>query len=125
MRTVCVFCGSQSGSNPAYAAAARELGRELARRGLGLVYGGGRVGLMGEVASAVLGCGGEVVGVIPHALSAKEIALAEATEPVGANTIVHGSAAVAASASYFVCRLVAMYGSNPRCSSPATAVALK
>ena len=55
-------------------------GRELARRGLSLVYGGGRVGLMGELATATLAAGGRVVGVIPHALSAKEIAFAEATE---------------------------------------------
>jgi uncharacterized protein (TIGR00730 family) len=87
MNHVGVFCGSQSGANPAYAAAARGLGAELARRGLGLVYGGGRVGLMGELALAALSAGGRVVGVIPHALSAKEIALAEATELVVVDTM--------------------------------------
>jgi uncharacterized protein (TIGR00730 family) len=87
MRRVCVFCGSQSGANPAYAIAARELGRELVRRSLVLVYGGGRVGLMGEVATAVLQAGGEVVGVIPHALSAKEIIFAEATELIVVDTM--------------------------------------
>jgi uncharacterized protein (TIGR00730 family) len=80
MTSVCVFCGSAGGADPAFAAAARETGAELARRGLALVYGGGRVGLMGEVATAALAAGGTVVGVIPHALSAKEIAFAEATE---------------------------------------------
>ena len=73
MRRVCVFCGSNSGTRPAYAAAARALGRALAARGLGLVYGGGNVGLMGVVADAVLAAGGEVIGVIPHALMAREI----------------------------------------------------
>ncbi len=87
MKTVCVFCGSQSGFNPVYAAAARGLGGELARRGLGLVYGGGRVGLMGELATAVLAAGGKVVGVIPHALSAKEIAFAGATELLVVDTM--------------------------------------
>jgi uncharacterized protein (TIGR00730 family) len=87
IRTVCVFCGSAPGSNPAYAAAARALGGELARRNLGLVYGGGRVGLMGEVATATLAAGGTVVGVIPHALSGKEIAFAGATELVVVDTM--------------------------------------
>lgn len=80
MNSVCVFCGSATGANPAYAASARELGRELAARKLKLVYGGGRVGLMGEVATAALESGGEVLGVLPHGLSRKEIAMAECTE---------------------------------------------
>jgi len=80
MTSVCVFCGSAVGANPAFAAAAHETGTELARRGLTLVYGGGRVGLMGAVATAALGAGGTVVGVIPRALSAKEIAFDEVTE---------------------------------------------
>jgi uncharacterized protein (TIGR00730 family) len=71
---VCVFCGSSRGSRPAYAEAARRLGAALARRGLGLVYGGGRVGLMGIVADAALAEGGRVVGVIPTPLARKEIA---------------------------------------------------
>ena len=87
MHTVCVFCGSQSGASPVYAAAARELGAALAARGLGLVYGGGRVGLMGEVATAAIAGGGTVVGVIPHALSSKEIAFAEATELIVVDTM--------------------------------------
>jgi len=87
MKQVCVFCGSSSGANPAYAAAARELGRALAVRGLGLVYGGGRVGLMGEVATAALAAGGEVTGVIPQALSGKEVALTDCTELIVVGTM--------------------------------------
>lgn len=74
MRRVCVFCGSSVGVNPAYGEAARTMGRTLVDRGLSLVYGGGHVGLMGVLADAVLAAGGEVVGVIPHALNAREIA---------------------------------------------------
>ena len=74
MRRVCVFCGSAPGARPAYAAAARALGGLLAARGLGLVYGGASVGLMGIAADAALAGGGEVVGVIPAALEARELA---------------------------------------------------
>jgi uncharacterized protein (TIGR00730 family) len=74
MQHICVFCGSSAGSNPAYAEAARVMGRELVARGMGLVYGGGHVGLMGVVADAVLEAGGEAIGVIPHSLAAREIA---------------------------------------------------
>jgi uncharacterized protein (TIGR00730 family) len=74
MRSVCVFCGSSSGFHPAYAEAAKELGEILARRGLRLIYGGGNIGLMGVLADAVLAGGGEVIGVIPQALEAKELA---------------------------------------------------
>ena len=74
MRSACVFCGSRSGTEPAYDEAARELGRTLAAENITLVYGGGRVGLMGVVAEAALGAGGEVVGVIPQALLEREIA---------------------------------------------------
>lgn len=70
---ICVFCGSNTGTDPAYADAARQLGQLFAREGIGLVYGGGSVGLMGELADAVLAAGGEVTGVIPHALWAREI----------------------------------------------------
>jgi uncharacterized protein (TIGR00730 family) len=73
MLRICVFCGSSAGRRPAYAGAARTLGALLARRGLGLVYGGSSIGLMGEVADAALREGGEVFGVIPRALEAKEI----------------------------------------------------
>ncbi|AMV26670.1 LOG family protein YvdD [Gemmata sp. SH-PL17] len=87
MKSVCVFCGSSPGNNPVYADTARELGRALAAQGLTLVYGGGRVGLMGEVASAALVAGGAVVGVIPHSLALKEIAQEDCTELVVVNTM--------------------------------------
>lgn len=73
LQRICVFCGSSVGERPAYAAAARELGRTLAERGLGVVFGGGKVGLMGVLADAVLAAGGDVIGVIPDALVAREI----------------------------------------------------
>jgi len=71
---VCVFAGSSSGSKPEYRTAAEDLGRELAARGIELVYGGAHVGLMGGVADAVLAGGGRVTGVIPNALVEKEVA---------------------------------------------------
>ena len=74
LRRVCVFCGSKHGARPEYAAAARAMGETLAAGGIGLVYGGGRVGLMGVVADAVLDAGGEVIGVIPDHMSDREIA---------------------------------------------------
>lgn len=73
LRRVCVFCGSNPGRRPEYVQAAREMGRVLAERGLGLVYGGGKTGLMGVVADTVLAAGGEVLGVIPEALMAREV----------------------------------------------------
>lgn len=76
---ICVFCGSNRGLNPAFAAAANELGTLLARRGIGVVYGGGNVGLMGVLADAVVAAGGEIIGVIPHGLVARELAYANAT----------------------------------------------
>jgi uncharacterized protein (TIGR00730 family) len=77
---VCVFSGSSTGIRPEYARAARSLGTVLAARGIGVVYGGGHVGLMGELAAAALEGDGEVVGVIPEALMAREIAMREVTE---------------------------------------------
>jgi hypothetical protein len=74
VKRICVFCGSSPGADPRYGAAADEAGRTLARRGIGLVYGGGNVGLMGRIADAALAAGGEVIGVIPNALVNKEIA---------------------------------------------------
>jgi uncharacterized protein (TIGR00730 family) len=87
MKNICVFCGSAPGTNPIYASVGRELGRELALRELGLVFGGGRVGLMGQVATASLEAGGKVLGVIPHSLSTKEIALEQCTELIVTNTM--------------------------------------
>jgi uncharacterized protein (TIGR00730 family) len=77
---VCVFCGASSGRRVAYADAARAFGATCARRGIGVVYGGGRVGLMGAVADAALADGGEVVGVIPQELVDRELAHAGITE---------------------------------------------
>ena len=74
-----VYCGSRHGARPEYTQAARALGQALVRHGLGLVYGGGKVGLMGEVADAVLERGGEVIGVIPQAPSRVEVAHAGLT----------------------------------------------
>lgn len=74
MKSICVYCGSNSGSKPVYAERARELGARLARENLQLIYGGGNVGLMGKVADAVLEHGGEVVGVIPEQLVQWEVA---------------------------------------------------
>ena len=73
MDRVCVFCGSSSGRGDAYEAAARLLGRTLAGSGVTVVYGGASVGLMGTLADAALGAGGEVIGVIPKALQEREI----------------------------------------------------
>ena len=74
MKRVCVFCGSSPGANSQYAELAHRLGVMLARRGLGLVYGGGNVGLMGRLADAVLKAGGHVTGVIPQSLVDLEVA---------------------------------------------------
>ncbi len=73
MNAICVFCGSHPGADPAYAEAARSLGRALAERDTTLVYGGGHVGLMGVIADAALEAGGEVIGVMPQALVEREI----------------------------------------------------
>lgn len=74
LKRICVFCGSSFGSRPAYKQAAEQLGKALADRNLGLVYGGGNVGLMGAMADAALAGGGEVIGVIPESLVRREIA---------------------------------------------------
>lgn len=82
IRTICVYCGSGHGSDPAFAKAAWTLGRAMATAGIGLVYGGGNVGLMGTVARAVLDHGGHVTGVIPEFLKARELMIADAQELV-------------------------------------------
>ncbi len=74
MERIAVFCGSRTGTPPEFAAVAAALGRELAGRGLGLVFGGGRVGLMGVIADAVLAAGGSIIGVIPDFLARRELA---------------------------------------------------
>ena len=80
MRRVCVYAGSNPGNDPAYAEAARELAALLAERGIGLVYGGGKVGLMGVIADAAMDAGGEVIGVMPQALIDREIGHVGLTE---------------------------------------------
>ncbi|MFN3326697.1 MAG: TIGR00730 family Rossman fold protein [Bryobacteraceae bacterium] len=74
IQRVCVFCGSSAGARPVYRDAARQVGQLLAGRGIEVVYGGGHVGLMGVVADSALEYGGRVIGVIPEALAAKEVA---------------------------------------------------
>ncbi|MDB5069448.1 MAG: hypothetical protein JWM87_559 [Candidatus Eremiobacteraeota bacterium] len=71
---VCVYCGSSAGDDPRFAATARAFGAALARAGIGVVYGGGRIGLMGAVADAALEAGGEVIGIIPRFLEEREVA---------------------------------------------------
>ncbi|NII53627.1 TIGR00730 family Rossman fold protein [Luteibacter sp. SG786] len=73
IKALCVYCGSSTGSHPAYADAARAFGTRMAEEGIALVYGGGKVGLMGIVADAVLAAGGKAIGVIPRQLMEKEV----------------------------------------------------
>ncbi len=80
MRRICVFAGSSKGLRPGYHVAARALGRELAERGIALVYGGASRGLMGEVADSVLAGGGEAIGVLPKGLFLQEVAHTGLTE---------------------------------------------
>jgi uncharacterized protein (TIGR00730 family) len=82
IRSVCIYCGSGAGNDPAYAEAAAALGEALAGAGIDLVYGGGTVGLMGVVARAALGRGGRVVGIIPDFLKTRERMLDEVQETV-------------------------------------------
>ena len=79
MKRVCIYCGSSPGSLPEYAAAARHCGTVLAERGLTVVYGGGNVGLMGILADAALAAGGEVIGIIPRRMIARELGHAGVT----------------------------------------------
>ncbi len=80
MKRLAVYCGSASPADARYVELAREVGAELARRNIGVVYGGGRLGLMGALASGALGAGGEVIGVIPEALVNAEVANPDCTE---------------------------------------------
>jgi uncharacterized protein (TIGR00730 family) len=102
LHRICVYAGSNAGSDPAYAAAARALGSELAARGAGLVYGGSRVGLMGAVADAVLDAGGEAIGVIPRALLDRELGHRGLTELVVVETMHERKARMAELADAFV-----------------------
>jgi uncharacterized protein (TIGR00730 family) len=80
MKRLAVYCGSASPEDPRYLELARDVGAGLAERGIGVVYGGGRLGLMGAVASGALDAGGEVIGVIPDALANSEVANHDCTE---------------------------------------------
>jgi uncharacterized protein (TIGR00730 family) len=80
LKRLAVYCGSASPADPRYVALAREVGGDLAARGIGVVYGGGRLGLMGAVAAGALEAGGEVIGVIPRALAEAEVANPDCTQ---------------------------------------------
>ncbi|MCE9596305.1 MAG: TIGR00730 family Rossman fold protein [Planctomycetes bacterium] len=86
-RRICVFCGSSKGSRSVFAHATRDFGERLVAHGFGLVYGGGNVGLMGEIADAVLAKGGEAIGVIPHSLVAREVGHRRLTDLVVVRTM--------------------------------------
>jgi len=102
LRRVAVFCGSNHGNDPAFTEAAVALGTLLAERGIGLVYGGGDVGLMGEVADAVLAGGGEVVGVLPGLLWDKEVGHQGLTELLIVDTMHERKMAMADRADAFI-----------------------
>ncbi len=102
LRRVCVYCGSRPGRRPAYAHAAHRLGELLAESGIGLVTGGGKVGLMGVVADAVLEGGGEALGVIPKALFDREVGHAGLTELYVVRTMHERKAAMADLSDAFV-----------------------
>ena len=87
MKRICVFCGSNEGAHPAYKEAAQEMGTLLAEKDITLVYGGGKVGLMGIVADSVLERGGRVIGVIPEFLALKEVAHDGLTELITVKTM--------------------------------------
>ena len=101
-RRICVFCGANPGTDPRYADIARSLGTAIAEQGHGLVYGGGRVGLMGTVADAALRFGGEVIGFMPQSLVDREIAHTGLTELVVTDSMHTRKAAMADRADGFV-----------------------
>ena len=102
MPSICVYLGSREGHDPRFRAAAVTLGREIAERGLTLVYGGARVGLMGALADAALAAGGEVTGVIPHHLVDRELAHEGLTTLVRVADMHERKASMAAHADAFV-----------------------
>jgi uncharacterized protein (TIGR00730 family) len=102
VRRICVFCGANSGNRPAFRAAARGFGRMLAERGIELVYGGGNVGLMGEIADAALEAGGYAIGVIPRALLEKELGHRDVQELIVVTTMHERKAKMAELADAFV-----------------------
>jgi uncharacterized protein (TIGR00730 family) len=102
IRRICVFCGASPGRDPAYLELAAAVGAGLAKRGIGVVYGGGRVGMMGAVADAALGAGGEVIGVIPRRLVDRELAHGGLTEQHVVDTLHERKADMAALSDGFI-----------------------
>jgi uncharacterized protein (TIGR00730 family) len=102
IRSICVFCGAATGRDPAYAAAAHATGDTLARRGIRLVYGGSRSGLMGAVADGALAAGGQVIGVIPRGLVDRELAHPGVTDLQVVETLHQRKAAMADQADAFI-----------------------
>jgi uncharacterized protein (TIGR00730 family) len=102
MKRLCVYCGSNPGRQPIYREAAAELGRELVRRNIALVYGGASIGVMGAVADAVLENGGEVIGVIPQSLATREVAHSRLTELIVVTSMHERKAAMAELSDGFV-----------------------
>ncbi|MDP5168678.1 MAG: TIGR00730 family Rossman fold protein [Bacteroidia bacterium] len=102
MKSICVFCGSNTGFSPAYVEAAQELGRILVEREIKMVYGGGNVGLMGAIADEMLHHGGEVIGVIPHFLMNKEVGHKGLTELLLVDTMHERKAIMAEMADGFI-----------------------
>jgi uncharacterized protein (TIGR00730 family) len=100
--SICVFCGSNSGRNPVYADATIALARELLRREIGVVYGGGNVGLMGLLADTMLAAGGRVTGVIPQGLLAREVGHRGLTELLVVDSMHERKAAMAARSDAFI-----------------------
>lgn len=86
-KRVCIFCGSRPGGSPIYLAAAEQVGRILVDRGIGLVYGGASVGIMGRIADTAMAAGGEVIGIIPTQLRGREIAHEGVTELIEVDTL--------------------------------------
>jgi uncharacterized protein (TIGR00730 family) len=103
IKRLAVYCGSAGGSDPRFEEAARELGRTMAERGLELVYGGGRLGLMGIVADTVIAYGGRTYGVIPRALVDKEVAHSGLTELITVTTMHERKARMTELCDAFVC----------------------
>ena len=100
--SVCLFCGSRHGASPAFAGAARDLGRGLGERGVTLVYGGGDVGLMGVAANAATDAGGTVIGIIPRHLMAREAGKHDVAELVVTETMAERKTAMIARSDAFV-----------------------
>jgi uncharacterized protein (TIGR00730 family) len=102
LRRICLFCGASTGRDPSHAALAASVGTDLASRGIGIVYGGGRVGLMGALADAALAAGGEVIGVIPRGLVDRELAHPGVTELRVVTTLHERKAVMAELADAFI-----------------------